>query len=323
MTAADPGVIWRLINGFGAYWAAVTAVDLGVFESLHDGPMDGDRLAKSLRCDPRRLLPLCDALVAMGLMDRIDDQYGLTPESDAFLLGDRPGSMRDLLIQSPGPWSNWSALAETVRGAPPPQIVGEAFYAKLAKATFPTQHALASRVAPMLGPLGHFLELGAGAAPWTIAFLELFSDDRAVVNDLPAVLETARETAVARGLADRCDLLPGDYHTVPLPDGAFDAVILANVVRAEGHGDALRLLARAAQTVRPGGRIIVADYFVDEDRRGPLNALILGTTMVAATSAGATFTRTAFEGWLTAVGLVDVELVHPSVLIARKEARHG
>jgi ubiquinone/menaquinone biosynthesis C-methylase UbiE len=319
----DAGVIWQLINGLGAYWVAVAAVELGVFEALDASPMTGEMLAKTIGCDCDRLGAVCDTLVGMKLLDRADEHYELTPESDAFLVGSRTGSMRDLLLHSPGPWDNWPALSATIRGSPPPLIVGDDFYQSLVRATFPTQHAVAARVAPTLGAVNRVLDLGAGAGPWTIALLETFPTATAVVNDLPGVLEIARETATANDVAERCEFRPGDYFTVPLPEAAFDVIVLAHVLRGEGRAGAPQLLARAAQAVRPGGQVLVADYFLDDDRRGPLNALLLGATMVAATPSGATFTRAEFSGWLGDAGFVDIEFRQPlpfqAVIVARRD----
>jgi hypothetical protein len=66
----------------------------------------------------------------------------------------------------------------------------------------------------------------------------------------------------------------------------------------------------------------VADYFVDDDRRGPLNALLLGVTMAASVPNAATYTEAEFRGWLIDAGFVDVERSSPvpfqDVLVARK-----
>jgi SAM-dependent methyltransferase len=321
-TAADPGAIWRVINGCNAYFVAVAGVRLGVFDALADGPLDVTALAG--RCDGpvARVELLCDALAGIGLLARDGDTFTNTAESHAFLVGDRPRSMRELLVHSPGPYENWPALGETVRGATPPHVVGGDFYRDLVRATFPTQYAAASALRDRIGPVERVLDLGAGAAPWTLALLETNPGARAVVNDLPEVIAITRASVEAHGGADRCKLLAGDYFDVDLDAGGFDVVVLAHVLRAEGADGAQRLLTRALAALRPGGTVVVADYFLDDDRSGPINALLLGVTMMAATPHGATFTRSEYRNWLAAAGAVDVEACQPvpfqEVLLARK-----
>src|SRR5262249_37689021 len=99
---ADPGAIWRIINGFGAYFSTVAAVRLGVFDALVARPLDAAGLATACAADESRLRVLCDALVALGLLGRVDEMFELTGTSDAFLTARGPRSMRDLVLSSPG-----------------------------------------------------------------------------------------------------------------------------------------------------------------------------------------------------------------------------
>lgn len=68
----------------------------------------------------------------------------------------------------------------------------------------------------------------------------------------------ARQIAASRGLSSMARFLCGDYAAIPFRDGSFDVVwALESVCHAsEKH----RFYAEAARTLRPGGRIVVADY---------------------------------------------------------------
>lgn len=318
---ADAGTVWSIINGCAAYFGTCAAARLGVFEALTSGPLSAPEIAGRCAADPERLAVLCDVLVGLELLDREGDRYALTSTASAFLLRESPRSMHDLLFQSPGPWENWPGLDATVRGEPPVHPVDAEFYAGLGRATFPTQLRVAEGTAALAGPVRRILDLGAGAGPWTIALLRANPRARATVNDFEPVLRLAREQLRAAGVDDRCELLPGDYFDVDL-DASFDAVVLAHVLRAEGRARAPELLARAVNALVPGGVIVVADYFVDDDHRGPLNALLLGATMLASTTTGATFTFAEYQRWLSDAGIADVRLAQPipfqTVMLGRK-----
>jgi ubiquinone/menaquinone biosynthesis C-methylase UbiE len=319
---ADPSAIWRVIHGFSAYFVTVAAVQLGIFDLVAAEPLDAQRLASACGADPARMATLCDALVALELLVRDHDAYASTPASETFLVTGGPRSMRELLLHSPGPWENWPALDATVRGATSPRPVDAGFHQQLVRATFPTQFAAASRTAELVGPVEHVLDLGAGGAPWTIALLRANPHAHAVVNDLAPVIEVARENVAQHDLTERCELLEGDYFAIPLRDAAFDVVVLGHVLRAEGLEAAHRLLRRAVDALEPGGLVLVADYFVDDDRRGPLNALLLGVTMMASTPSGSTYTYAEFKSLLAGAGADFVEVLRPvpfqEVMIGRK-----
>lgn len=319
---ADPGAIWRVIHGYTTYWSLVAAIELGVFDALAPAPLRIDELAAHCDCVEGRLAPLVDALVGVGLLERdAADRYSLTRDAATFLVEGAPRSMRELVVHSPGPRANWESLASTARGARVPEPLDAAFYAALVGATAPTQRTAAAALAPTLPAYSRVLDLGAGAAPWTIALLEHAPAATATINDLPGVSELGRDAVVRAGLAARVDVVTGDYHSARFPDGAFDLVVLAHVLRAEPEAGVAALFAAARRALEPGGTLVVADYFLDDDRRGPLNALLLGTTMAASIAGTSTHTEASHREWLAAAGFVDVERRRPvpfqDVLVAR------
>lgn len=322
-TTVDPRPVWSLINGFTTYWTVVAAIRLGIFDALASGPRESGDLTRG--CDARGAGALLDALVGLGLLARDSGTYALTPVSDAFLVTDRPASMRDLVVWSPGPSENWPALDETVlRGTPASPIDDDAagtFYRHLVRATFPTQHAVAKGVAPRLGEPRRILDLGAGGAPWAVALLEAFPSATATVNDLDAVVPDARARLQANGVAARAEVRPGDYLSVMIEPASYDVVVLGHLLRAEGDERAQALLARAAGALRAGGHLVLTDYFLADDRDGPLNALLLGVAMVASTRAGRARTESTVRSWLAAAGLPVIDAFEPvpsqRVLLAR------
>jgi len=321
-TVLTPAPVWATIAGYQFYWAAVAGVELGVFDALAESPATVAALASRAGCAVSRLRSLADVLVASGLLERgPDDRYRISDTARAFLVSGAERSMTDLLLRSPGPWQNWPALASTMRGADPPGPADAAFYAALVQATFPTQYAAAKVLASRLPAARAVLDLGAGAAPWSIALLEAFQAARAVAIDLPAVLPAARAEVAEHALGDRFELIAGDYWEVPVDPEGFDVVVLGHILRAEGDR-APGLVSRAAAALAPGGTLVVADYFVDDDRSGPVNSLLLGLTMMAATTEGRTSTRSEHRGWFEAAGLVGVEehqlIPGQEVMTARK-----
>ncbi len=336
----DPGPVWGIIQGMASYWVVVAAFDLGVFDDLAAG--------RPLTARGSKAEALLDGLVALGLLERMvgsdsDDAaglYRLSAVSAAYLVSDSPRSMAALVRSSPGPLENWLALAETVRGAPPPRPVGSdgEFHARLVAATFPTQHAVARAVVAQLRrgdglvagapAIRSVLDLGAGAAPWAIAVLEAEPSATATIVDLPDVIPIARAAADRQGVADRCTFVAGDYLD-RLAGGLApaDLVVLGHVCRAEPPERAGALIERAAAVVAPHGSLVITDYFVADDRSGPVQALLMGATMAAATDGGRTYSASRFRSWLAAAGLDAVEVLRPvpfqEVMIARRSSTTG
>jgi SAM-dependent methyltransferase len=340
------GRFWNLVNGLAGYFAVLAADELGIFGALAEsGPARAEELAVRCCAVPSRLRAVLEGNVAVGALECRAGVFSLSALASTHLVPGEPGYLGPLLRYSPGPVENWPVLAATVRGAAPPRDVGkgkdvgvhddattEGYLACLARATFPVQLAVARAVVDRLcdeGRLGlgerpsvRVLDLGAGAAPWAVAVLERLATARAVVNDLPSVLPLASSELSKRGLLERAELRAGSYFDVPLPSGDCDLVVLGHVCRAEGDVGAAALIARAVGALAPGGTLVVTEYLLDDDLAGPTQAQLLGTTMVANTEHGATFTHAEVRQWLNNVGLAvdgDYVPVPPTtVVLARR-----
>jgi len=311
--------VWAIIQGFGSYWALVAAIELGVFDELRgSGPSPAATLAGQLGVSRRHLSHLLDALVTFGFLDQLDSVYSLTETAERYLCTDGPASMAALVAVAPGPHGNWTGLADTIRNGTvrmPIEDDAAAFYAPLVTATFATQLRAASRLGAALGwsrrPGLRVLDLGAGRAPWAIAALTQSAGSTAVVNDLPGVAELAAQSLADNDLASRCEVRPGNFHDIEIEAGSYDVVVLGHVCRTEGEERATALLGRAAAALVPGGQLVLADYFADNDRKHNPFGVQMGLTMLASTMRGGMLTHRQVHGWLGAVGLESIRLMEP------------
>jgi ubiquinone/menaquinone biosynthesis C-methylase UbiE len=311
--------VWAIIQGIGSYWTLVAAIDLGVFDAVQRlGSTAIEPLASELGVSPPHLRHLCDALVGFGFLDQVDEVYELTETAERYLCTNGPASMAALVRVAPGPLTNWEHLAATVRTgvvASPIEDDAAAFYGPLVSATFATQLRAAGRLGVRLGwarrPGLRVLDLGAGRAPWAIAVLEQSTGSTAVVNDLSAVVELTAQTIAERGLDDRVEIRPGDFHRIDVEPGEYDIVALGHVCRTEGHELAQSLVQRAFDALRPGGQVLLADYFADDHRTSQPFGVQMGLTMLANTRQGRVVTNSQAVGWLQSAGFRHVRLLEP------------
>ncbi len=315
--AAAP--VWAAIDGFARYSVLCAALQLDIFDRLAQvGPASADDLAEHLGVSAPHLRMLLDSVVALGVLDQCNRLYELNDTARRYLVSDGPACMADLVAVAPGPLSNWSRLADTVRLGRPVEPIEdhpEAFYVPLVEGTFTTMWRCATRADAKIRysatPAARILDLGAGGAPWTIAMLTACPLGRATVNDYPAVLEFAKRKATEFNVFERCEWIAGDYHQIDIEAAAYDFVVLGHVCRAEGADGAGSLIRRAFQSLRPGGRVIVADYFCDPEHKHNPHAVLMGATMMASTLNGATYTTDEFGGWLRTAGFVGLRMVEP------------
>ena len=311
--------VWSIIQGYGNFFILVAAIELDVFNAIAtSGPTTARALGETLRVSEPHLGSLLDGLVALGLLDCVRDRYELNETAERYLLSDSPASMAALVPVAPGPLTNWTRLADTIRNGTPSDPIDNnpaSFYDPLVRATFATQLRAATRAGALLGIRGparpRVLDLGAGGAPWTIAILTACHGATAVVNDLPGVINIASAKIREHMIQDRVELRIGDFHSIDIEAESYDIVLLGHVCRTEGEDGAQHLIRRAFQALRPEGRLLVADYFPDNTRKFNPFGVLMGVTMMANAVNGMTFTNERFHCWLADAGFRPIRLVEP------------
>ena len=106
----------------------------------------------------------------------------------------------------------------------------------------------------------HILDAGAGTCGPSAYICEAMENVSVVaVTISPAQASCGRELVARRGLADRVDVMVGDYHSLACADDTFDAVLF---LESAGHSDdQRRLFGEMFRVLKPGGKIYVKDVF--------------------------------------------------------------
>jgi len=143
----------------------------------------------------------------------------------------------------------------------------------------------------------------------------------AVIFDLPEVIPLAEEQIQRRGLSRRVRTAPGDYLRDEL-SGDNDLVLLSNIIHSLAPEENLELLRKINRAILPGGRLVLKDFILDEDRTGPLFATLFAINMLVSVPDGDTYTLEEITDWLVRAGFEPGERFalarHSSVIIARK-----
>ena len=93
MSLPDVAPILELIDAFRRSKAMLTAVSMGAFEALHEGPADAGALAARLRVSGHALERLLDACVGLGLLRKQDGAYANQAVAETYLCDHSPHSL--------------------------------------------------------------------------------------------------------------------------------------------------------------------------------------------------------------------------------------
>jgi ubiquinone/menaquinone biosynthesis C-methylase UbiE len=305
------------------------AVNNKVFDTLESGAKTVEQLKKETSASARGLRAIMDALVGLELLkkDR-QSKYSLTPESQAFLISDKPGALAGFFGSIlPVLTSRWLRLTDIVRDGRPAVPVnqeteGTEFFSQLVETIIPMSYAGAQKLADHLKVATakeqvRVIDLAAGSGIWGIALAQKSPRLRVTAVDWVGMIPTTKRVTQKFGVRDRFDFIEGDLLEANFGNG-YDVATLGHILHSEGEERSRQLLKKAFRSLKSGGKIAIAEWLVNDDRTKPLPSLMFSVQMLVNTEKGDTFSFNEIKKWLEDAGFKKVrklEAPGPSPLI--------
>ncbi|MGI9071364.1 MAG: class I SAM-dependent methyltransferase [Bryobacteraceae bacterium] len=317
---ADASVVLELIGAFRRSKAMFTAVRLGVFDELESNSQTAKALAAKLDLNASALSRLLDACVALGLLHRADDSYHNASISSRYLVAASPDTLAGYIIYSDESlYPLWSHLDDAVREGTNrwtqrfgsrDALFSHYFRDEASTAAFlGGMHGFGQITSPLvvkafdLGGFPHLVDLGGATGHLAIAACEAYPSLTATVFDLVSVEPFARIHISRSRAAERIRFIAADFFKDALPEG--DLYALGRVVHDWSEPQISALLRKIYDALPAGGGLLIAETLVDEDRSGPVYALMQDLNMLVCTD-GKERTFSEYRGLLEAVGFGKV-----------------
>ncbi len=309
MAAPDPDSLLARVRAFTEARVILTAAELDLVSDLARDPATAAGLAARRGFALRPLTRLLDALVALGLLEKRAGAYRPRPEARALLDRDSPTSALPMLLHQAHLWQRWSTLTQAVDPGAESRAERHSTAAFIG-AMHVTARGQAPAVAAAVGIGGarRLLDVGGGPGTYTEAFLTAAPALEATLFDRPEVVAIARERLAASPCLPRVTFVAGDFLRDPLPPH-HDLALLSAVIHSCSPEEVRALFASVHRALVPGGRVVVRDYVMNEDRTAPLGGVLFAINMLLNTPGGATYTHDEIVGWLSAAGFVRVRLL--------------
>ncbi len=318
-----PDELMSLVRGFQPARAVLTAVELDLFTHVGTGATAA-QAARKAGTDPRATASLLNVLVSFGLLRRAGERFQLTDLSSAHLTAGSPHDARAALMHVAHLWPSWSTLTECVRkgttlrsepGGRGDDEWTQAFIAAMHK--FGSMRAPAAVGAIDFEGVSKVLDLGGGSGAYSIAIARAHPDVHCTLFDLPAVVPLARSYVTAAGFADRIHFVPGDLRTDSYGSG-FDLVFISAICHMMGPEENKAMLRKVAESLRPGGRVAIQDFILNDDGTGYAAATLFSLNMLVGTKNGSAYSGREYVDWLSETGFVSprvVEIPGPTGLV--------
>src|SRR6266481_6676626 len=305
------------------------AVNNKIFDTLKGGAKTVEQVKKETGASARGLRAIMDALVGLELVkkDR-QSRYSLTPESQAFLISERPGTLAGFFGSIlPVMASRWLQLTDIVRDGRPSVAVnqeteGTEFFSQLVETIIPMSYPGAQKLADHLKVAKakeqvRVIDLAAGSGIWGIAMAQTSPQLRVTAVDWVGMIPTTKRITEKFGVRESFEFIEGDLLEANFGSG-YDIATLGHILHSEGEQRSRQLLKRTFGALKSGGTIAVAEWLVNDDRTKPVPSLMFSVQMLVNTEKGDTFSFNEIKSWLDEAGFKRVrklEAPGPSPLI--------
>jgi acetylserotonin N-methyltransferase len=288
----------ELIDGMRASKATFTAVSLGLFDALHEGPASLDQLAERLQCAGHALERLLGACCGLGLLELREGLYHNRPVATRFLRVQSPETLSGYLLYSDRiSFRLWGRLEDAVREGTHRWAQEFGGGANIFEHFFATEEAKLMFLAGMhgLGLLGspalaaafdlsrfrRLVDVGGGTGHLAIEVCRRYPEIAGCVFDLPAVTVVARRYIDEAGLAGRMTTADGDFFRDALPQA--DLYCVGRILHDWSDEKVRFLLEKIFTTLPPGGGLLICEKTIDEGRDGPATAYLQSLNMLVCT----------------------------------------
>jgi precorrin-6B methylase 2 len=326
-----PDAIMQLGLAFWGSKTLLSAIELGLFTLLADGPMSAAALTTRLELHPRSVRDFLDALVALGQLERHDALYSNTPAGARFLDRRKPtyvGGMLEMANARLYPF--WGSLTEGLRTGEPqnetkqgrdlfdeiyrsPALLGD-FLKAMTGLSLGAAHAMADKFP--WADHKTFADIGTAEGGLAVELARAHPHLKGIGFDLPVVKPHFEAHAAQHGLSSRLSFQAGDFFADPMPSA--DVLIMGHILHDWGLEKKRMLIRNAYEALPRGGALIVYDAIIDDERRKNAFGLLMSLNMLIEMREGFDYTGADCIGWFKEAGFVHTRvepLVGPDSMV--------
>lgn len=332
-TGSDFQELMNLVGGFRPAKIIMVATDLEMFNHLEEWRTAED-IAAQVEAHPRAVGILLNALAALEVVIKEGKRFRNGELTSRYLVRGKDEYRGAIVRHMHHTWWGWSELEGTVLRGHADMAKSERWLdrveepeAEWVRDFIWGMHALARDLAPQVLSLMDFsgverlLDLGGGPATYAITFAQANPALRATVFDLPQPVEIAKENIRRHGLADRVHTRAGNFLQDDIGSG-YDLIWISHILHSHTEEQCRLIIDKSAKALNSEGRMVIQDFFLNDDRISPVEAALFSVHMLAVTPGGRSYTFREVAAMMEAAGLNPPEhkptSPQTSILIGKK-----
>ncbi|UCH21931.1 MAG: methyltransferase [Deltaproteobacteria bacterium] len=284
-----------------------SAIELDIFTQLGDKSLSADKLAHKTNTLRDGLEILLNALSGMGLLKKNNNLFSNTDLSLKYLNASSSESITNYLWLAAQNWNQWCDLTKVIQGKADKNKALGTENPELKKRFSLAVNERSLQVIPKLlqhihvGSAKSLLDLGGGDGSYSFAILEKNPQLRVTIFDRPYMITAAMLRAFDKGVITKIKLVAGDFFKDDF-GGPHDIVFLSNIIHIFGAAENKRLLEKITKALNAGGKLLIVDRFLEDDKTNPPEAAFFTVELFLRTDSGRCYSWSDVIHWLKAVG---------------------
>src|SRR5690242_15299182 len=220
----SPQPLMRILGDFADSQILDASIEYDYFSLIHGGNHSADEIVRASGTAPRATRIVLDSLPALGVVQKRDGGYFLTPMADAFLVKGKPSYVGDFRHVALALWDGMAHLKESLKtGKPLSRMdpgaelkVWEKLVLGIIVIAEPAAKALCDLLKIGIDKKGlKVLDIAGGSSIFGMTILTRDWTAEVTQLDWPNVNAVARKANQARGLEGKIRFIDGEHHTAP------------------------------------------------------------------------------------------------------------
>jgi len=134
------------------------------------------------------------------------------------------------------------------------------------------------------------LDMGGGPGQYAEAFCEAFSGVHVTIFDQKKTIDAAQVFLKNHRARSRISFIAGDFFTDSIAQ-QYDSVFCSNVIHIFDSEQIFELFKKWRTFMKPDGRILIKDLYLNNKKNGPLNNTLFSLHMLLSTESGTCYTQ--------------------------------
>eukprot|EP00931_Biecheleriopsis_adriatica_P003728 TRINITY_DN1054_c0_g1_i3.p1 TRINITY_DN1054_c0_g1~~TRINITY_DN1054_c0_g1_i3.p1 ORF type:complete len:397 (-),score=82.43 TRINITY_DN1054_c0_g1_i3:228-1418(-) len=289
--------------GFMASQALFAGIELGVFDKIAaagEKGLDARAIWQACGVEAPRMTTLLTSLAAIKCLRRSSDGlYTLSPNTAQYMVSSSRHYYGDYLQYQIGRqfYQQMGALPDVMKTGTSPNYASWFSDPEVAKMYTSAQHNGSMATAKylvkkklQLGGINDMLDVGGGSGAFSYVFTGATPGLKSTVLELPEVCRTGNgiKESQPQDVQNRVQFVELDATSPdwPVSDASYDLVLMSYISGSVPESVILPLYKNAYKALRPGGRLLVHDFMVNDSLDGPALGALWGLQHVTVNASG-------------------------------------